>query len=63
MVGDTSNFHFDTIPSSLGISIDGDTNTFIIQVLSTPFIQIQFQICKRYKTLSVNCVCLIKIEV
>ena len=23
VVGDTSNFHFDTIPSSLGISIDG----------------------------------------
>ena len=30
VVGDTSNFHFDTIPSSLGISIDGieyDTDT------------------------------------
>ena len=30
VVGNTSNFHFNTIPSSLGISIDGieyDTNT------------------------------------
>ena len=66
LVGDTSNVHFDMIPSSLGISIDGieyNTNAKQCTCAQCTWLdkQIQLKMWKCYENLSVKLVWQIKI--